>query len=210
MELHSYIAFALQRGIKAVTKLLADVSKAHSKELKTNVLKTHLFLFCFYFFRMMTLIYAQCSQVITTSSKATFQVGPSIFTAVRWGASVFPRADQSIQNLWQLRGGGALSPALWVGLTWPSLAGPAPALPISHQQQCSSHLPGRQHHSWTNRQPLAHFFLVLEPRTGLEVRQKVGRLGCHCQPTPCQHTEGALSSEIPALKCRYCTPTPLK
>lgn len=55
MKLLSYIAFALWRRIKAVTKLLADVSKVYCKELKTSVLKTHLFLFCFLFPRMMTL-----------------------------------------------------------------------------------------------------------------------------------------------------------
>lgn len=49
MELISNIAFALQKRIKAVTKLLADVSKVHCKELKTSVLKTHLFVLLFLF-----------------------------------------------------------------------------------------------------------------------------------------------------------------
>lgn len=55
MVLLSYSAFAPQKRIKTVTKLLADGSEVHCKELKTSVLKTHLLLFCFSFLRMMTL-----------------------------------------------------------------------------------------------------------------------------------------------------------
>lgn len=69
MELHPYIAFALQRRIKAVTKFLADVSEVHYKELKTTVFKTHLFLFYLSFYRMVTLYMHGIAKSLPLSSK---------------------------------------------------------------------------------------------------------------------------------------------
>lgn len=209
MELHSYIAFALQRRIKAVTKLLADVSEVHCKELKTTALKAHLFLFCFSFFRMMTLYMCGIAKSLPlpVSNLSNFSSWPKhlyshqlriiCFSISRSIHSTFVAAER-----WWCP--GSCSPG------WPDLAQfgwtcLAPAH-LSHQQQCSSHLPRRQHRPWINRQPMAHFFLIPVPHRGLEVSTRSG----HCQPPSCQCTKGALSSEIPARKCRYCTATQLK
>lgn len=103
-----------------------------------------------------------------------------------------------------------VAPALWAGLTWLSWAGFALPLPISHQQQCLLHLPRTN----TTPEPTGnHCPLFLDPCSIQRARGEHKRWAGWAATANQPHAStwgGALNSEIPALKCRYCTTTLLK
>lgn len=69
MELHPYIAFALQRRIEAVTKFLADVSEVHYKEPEDHCVQNPPIFVLLFLLQNGDFVYARHSKVITTSSK---------------------------------------------------------------------------------------------------------------------------------------------